>query len=569
MSQKRIKKWKRVMVGKVENFRQKISNISMVSIKDIIVEEKVFLGLMVVGILLVFLNALNGDFVSDDYAMILNNPLIKDFKFGFSGFNSVSIANYLIAITFGVVPLAYHSFSVLLYIVVCVLGYVFCRHFFDRTVSVMTMLIFAFHPVHVEAVSWNSGKPYLFIAFYVMLAFIMLLKYLHGQGGWWGVGSAIAFVLGFCADHPRPFALFPIIFLYFLYKKEDGTWRKILKVWPIILILVVGLVAAGIPYARARVEAVNGGYNRSESLFYDPTFQYPTGISKYLQLFWAPFDLTLYHTMYVFPEWLNWTILVVYLGMIVYFYFKDRKYFFALGFLLVTLLPSMAPIKVSWLVAERYAFLPSLGFCMFLGLVLSDMKPFLKIVSPVLLFSIVVFFIVRIYSRNIDWQTNHKLWVNTCQVSPNSHNAWNNIGDDYDKLKDYPNAIKGFTQSTMIKPNYADAFHNRANILFKMGRLDLARESYNTALYYSPTLFQTYLSLIQIDLMEQKIDIAIDHVNKLLALQPQSSQAWYAAGLVMAQAGRKAEAISALQKSVSLDPTNRIAAELMATVSKN
>jgi tetratricopeptide (TPR) repeat protein len=134
-----------------------------------------------------------------------------------------------------------------------------------------------------------------------------------------------------------------------------------------------------------------------------------------------------------------------------------------------------------------------------------------------------VLYSARIFFRNIDWNTNHNLWVNTCQVSPNSHNAWNNIGDDYDKLASaettndgkltqYYNAIKGFTQSTVIKPNYADAYHNRANIFFKIGRLDLARDSYETAIYYSPNLYQTYLSLTQIDLMQNNLQLAYQHM---------------------------------------------------------
>jgi len=52
--------------------------------------------------------------------------------------------------------------------------------------------------------------------------------------------------------------------------------------------------------------------------------------------------------------------------MVGYFFFKDKRYFFALSFIVAAILPSMAPAKVSWLVAERYAFLASLGFCLFL-----------------------------------------------------------------------------------------------------------------------------------------------------------------------------------------------------------
>jgi tetratricopeptide (TPR) repeat protein len=176
-------------------------------------------------------------------------------------------------------------------------------------------------------------------------------------------------------------------------------------------------------------------------------------------------------------------------------------------------------------------------------------------VTPVITGCLVAYYGIRVFLRNIDWQTNHNLWVNTCQVSPNSHNAWNNIGDDYDKLQQYENAVKGFTQSTIVKPNYADAYHNRANIFFKIGRLDLARDSYQTALYYSPQLYQTYLSLTQIDLMEGKIDLAMQHAETSVKLQPDNPQSAYVLAVVYAQAGRTADAQGILENILKQIPT--------------
>jgi len=208
-------------------------------------------------------------------------------------------------------------------------------------------------------------------------------------------------------------------------------------------------------------------------------------------------------------------------------------------------------------------FLGSLGFCWFLGLLVNDHWKKFKYLTPTLLFSLLAYYGVRTYTRNIDWSTNHNLWVNTCQVSPNSHNAWNNIGDDYDKLKDYDNAVKGFTQSVLVKPNYADAYHNRANIFFKTGRLDLARESYDTALRFSPTLFQTYLSLTQIDLNEGKLDLALAHANEAVKIQPNDPQANFVLGIVYAQGGRMEEAKKIMKQILMAYPDYKIARDAL------
>jgi len=213
-------------------------------------------------------------------------------------------------------------------------------------------------------------------------------------------------------------------------------------------------------------------------------------------------------------------------------------------------------------------FLGSLGFALLLGLIFVSLSKYLKILSPVLALILVLVYGFRTYARNADWRTNHSLWVNTCQVSPNSHNAWNNIGDDYDKLKDYSSAVKGFTQSTLVKPNYADAYHNRANIFYKIGRLDMARESYETGLKFNPSLFQTYLSLTQIDLMEKKYDLALAHASKALEFDKSNPQTIYVLGVVYAEMGNIDEAKKIFQYLVTNFPTFELAKNALTQLEK-
>jgi protein O-mannosyl-transferase len=538
----------------IENVVEKIHSIKVKSYREIIKENWIFLVVLTIGTIILYVNGMHGDFVSDDYAMILNNPQIKDIGFAVKAFNVVDVSNYILAMTLGVVPWAYHTFSLLLYLIFLWIGFVFVYLIVEKRAAMITMLLFAVLPLHVEAVSWNSGKPYLYIAIFILLSFLFYLRYLSDNNKKYLFASLAAFFFIFVTDHPRPMALIPIIGLYLIIANSKEYWKKTTKLFPYLGVLLVIMTILAIPYIKTRISSVNGGYNASESIFYNPFFQYPTGIPKYLQLMWMPFDLTLYHTMFVFPVKLNWMIFLNLFALIGYSYFKDKRIFFALSFFVVALLPSMAPVKVSWLVAERYGFLPSLGFCIFAGILLERIwvknKYIIAIVLPVLM----IFYAERTFLRNIDWQTNHKLWVNTCQVSPNSHNAWNNIGDDYDKLKQFENAIKGFTQSTIVKVNYADAYHNRANIFFKMGRLDLARDSYNVALYYSPTLYQTYLSLTQIDMMENKLDLAIEHASKAVEIEPTNPQAAYVLAVVYAQTGQLSQAQQLLESILRSAP---------------
>ncbi|MDO8610160.1 MAG: tetratricopeptide repeat protein [bacterium] len=573
MSQRKIKKLKK----QNQEILQKSNVSSLIGIEIGFVQALKkywkFLTVLLILAIVVFANGLAGNFVSDDYATITQFPQLGDFWFMMnkdSFANSMYLTNHLVFKLFGnTSPVPYHFLSLVIYLLVLVIGFVFVLTIFgDSTLAMVSMLLFAVMPIHVEAVSWISGRLYMILAGYIMLSMLNIIYYFKsGKFKYLGF-SFLFFVLAFQTDKPRPFALFFILFIYLLYVGFDKLKHTLSRIWWIIPIVIVVFALLSVSYANMRINVVNSGTNSSGTIFYDPLFQYPTSIAKYLQLLWFPVDLTLYHTMYVFPNWLNWAIFLTYLTMMIYFYFKNKKYFFVLAFIFAATAPSMAPVKVSWLVAERYIFLGSLGFAVFLGMIMLDISKYFKLIPAVIFVSFMIIFSVRSFTRNIDWSTNHELWVNTCQVSPNSHNAWNNIGDDYDKLKQYENAIKGFTQSTIVKPNYADAYHNRANIFYKVGRLDLARESYDTALKFNPGMYQTYMSLIQIDLNEKNFDLALAHANILLQVNPGDPQSQYVVGVVYAQAGQLAKAREILKSVLIQYPDYVLARNALLEIDK-
>lgn len=564
MSQKKLKRIrKEIKTETKDNFRKE-KNIGLL---ETIRKNWKFILFLSIGVILLYLNSLNGAFVSDDYATIPNNPLIKQFSNGLSG-SFVGLSNWLIAVFFDIKnPMAFHVFNLLTYVLICILVFVFIDISFNKEIAYTSSILFAILPIHVEAVSWVSGKPYLFNGITVLISLIFLILFFKTENKKYFWYFLFSLPITFFAEKVRSLSLIFLVLLCLLV--FDNKIKNKVNFGKLFLISFLVIIVAFLvlwPQILFRIQSVNGGINFSESIFYNPFIQYPMAVPKYLQLLLIPTDLTLYHTLFIFPIWLNWSIVLIYLFGLIWFFIKDKKIFFALIFIFLALAPSMAPVKVSWLVAERYAFLGSLGFCLLLAIVLERIKDKNRMIFVVLISILISFYGMIVFLRNIDWQTNHNLWVKTVQVSPNSHNAWNNIGDDYDKLKQYENSIKGFTQSTVVKPDYADAFHNRANIFYKVGRLDLARNSYETALKFNPNLYQTYISLIQIDLMEKKYNLAIERANKLIKIQPNNLQSYYVLGVIYLQSGRKEEAIDLMKKILNIDPTFKPASDLLIQI---
>lgn len=566
MSQKRLKKLRKIEKGPSLGLRETIKLNYFKGFLDVIRGNWKFLLVIVIGTIMLYANGMKGDFVSDDYATIPQNPIVSDLVQSIKTTpNLINLSNTVIAMIFGIKnTFPFHVYNLLIFLVDEILMFVLVYLLMGKGLAMLSTVIFAVHPIHVEAVTWISGRPYSLFSLFTLVILICMILYLDSRKIKYLMVAISVIFLAYKTDGARTLSLafiLPVCFFYTVnLMRIRINWGKLSLIVGAVTILVAIILW---PAIINRIRVVNSGYNMSESVFYNPFFQYPTSVAKYLQLLLVPVDLTLYHTMYVFPVWLNWFIFLVYLACLIYFLFRDKRIAFALVFIFIANTASMAPVKVAWLVAERYIFLGSLGFCVFLGIILIKLWNINRYVSIIILSILITLWSIRIILRNSDWNTNHNLWVNTCQVSPNSHNAWNNIGDDYDKLKDYENAIKGFTQSTVIKPNYADAYHNRANIFFKIGRLDLARDSYNTALYFSPTLYQTYISLTQIDLIEKNFSLAELHAKKILELQPNNPQAGYVLAVVYAQMGKINESKSVLQSILRSFPDYKLAKDLL------
>lgn len=542
MSQKKFKKMRKENVLPPEI----LASQKKPGFREIIKSNWKFLVILLVCTTGLYFNSLWGGFVSDDYASITQNADIKSFGAAFKSIGAMTaITNSLLANIFGISnPIPYHVFNLVLYLMVLVVAFIFVFLLTDsKLVSKLSLIVFAVLPVHVEAISWISGRPYLFVALFVLLMLDLLILLINHKDKKYLWPILILLPVLFKTDRIRGFAFVILGVLYILtFREKLGYKFKLGKLFLGVAVFTLFLGIISWPTIKSRIVNVNSGVNISDSVFYNPFFQYPTAIPKYLQLVLVPVDLTLYHTMYVAPMWLNWLVLLVYLFLVVWFYFKDKRYFFALVFIFAATAPSMAPVKVSWLVAERYVFLGSLGLAMIFGLLAERYWQKAKYFLIVVWLVLVTVCGVRVYLRNIDWQTNHNLWVSSCQVSPNSHNAWNNIGDDYDKLGQYENAIKGFGMSYVIKQNYADAYHNQANIFYKVGRYDLARQGYETALSYNPGMYQTYLTLVQLDVMEKRKDDLLKHLAQLNQVKPNDLQVAYVTATAYLQVGMVDEA---------------------------
>jgi len=390
----------------------------------------------------------------------------------------------------------------------------------NKRIAVIAAALFAVHPILIESVAWISGSPYSISAFFFLLSFLFYLfsesdkKYFRY--------SILFFVLSIFASE-KAMALFLVFALYeFSFGSLKHNWKKVMPFFSIGIFLAILYVSK----IGSRVSGVETMSYQQGGGMYNPLVQIPVAIGTYLKLIFWPAKLTLYQTEMAFTQgqYVAFVlILLAFLGAVVWSWRKNKNIFFWLVFFVITLLPTLTPFKISWIVAERYVYLGTLGIIVVVALLfdkLLKLNENAKMVGYFALVVIIATLSVRTIIRNKDWKSEDTLWIATAQVAPSGQQIHNNLGDVYARQGDMQRAIQEFKMAIEINPNYADAYHNLANTYQQMGQLDLAVENYQKALSINPNLWQSYQNLAAIYFNSGQYDLAEENIRKALEINP-------------------------------------------------
>jgi|WetSurMetagenome_2_1015567.scaffolds.fasta_scaffold24118_3 protein O-mannosyl-transferase len=459
----------------------------------------IFLFLLV---FVAYFNSLGNDFVSDDIAGIKNNPNLKDISYFYSTPIGIfqRIEYFFISKTFGMNPMMFRIPNILFHFASVVTLYALVNVLYSKkSVALIAATIMAVHPILIESVGWISGAPYVQFGFFLFFTVFLYIIYSDDKKKkYWPLLMFFVAVM----QMERNLVL-PIMLLF--YELSQGTlgfkWKKLIPYFALDLIFIVLTLSK----IGERVSAISAVNYQDNSGLYNPLQQIPIAISSYLKLMLWPDKLSLYQTEMSFSTAQFTLILIaflIFLGIVLYGWKKNRPVFFWLSFFIISLLPTLTPFKIAWIVAERYVYIGSIGIfivtAMFFGWLIEKAgekgKNYKKYAYSI--FAIIIIALtIRTIVRNIDWKNEDHLWVATARVSPSGPNIHNNMGDVYARNGNLEKAAEEFSKSIQINPNYGDAYHNLANTYKSMGKADLAIENYNKALSINPNIWQSYQNL--------------------------------------------------------------------------
>jgi tetratricopeptide (TPR) repeat protein len=334
-------------------------------------------------------------------------------------------------------PAGYHWVNFALHAVNIALVYLLGLLLFQETrlkerLAFALATVWAVHPVLTESVTNIVGRADLLAGFGVLAG---LLCHIHGgvASGWrklpWLSGLALAATIGLFSKESTVVVLAAMVIYDFAFHQ---TWRARASGYLAL--------AASFPvffYVRYQVLATLpsvpvpfGDNPLAGAGFWTARLTAVKVIGKYLWLLLWPGHLSCDYSYNQIPlfTWVDWEALaalaacVALAGIAIACYRRSKPVFFFIAFFFAALAPtSNMAILIGTIMAERFLYLPSIGFAGCLVVTFYAVCKRFPIVAPAALALVCVAFAARTYTRNFDWFDNNSLWTSAVKVCPLSY----------------------------------------------------------------------------------------------------------------------------------------------------
>ena len=560
----------------------------------------------------VSLNGLAGAPVLDDGWVIFQNPLVTSLSLerilreGYNAggpvttaglFRPVTTLSY--ALTYAVaghLAWPYHLVNVVLHAGVSVLVHALAMRVVSafaparaRTAALLAGLLFAVHPVHADAVAALVGRAELLAAAGALGALLLALG--RGAGEWRLPAAAAAGTLGVLSKENA--AVLPALFLLVAIAAPaaaglparpglaPGAPRRALGravlvaatlTVPVAVYLLVrphggaGVPASSAWFAGQPREVVLGTMSRALSEYWRLlAVPHPLGLDFFYAQripavgFWSA------------PALLSFALWGTLLGLGLASSRRAPARFVGILWVFAALAPvSNVLVPTGVLMAERLLYLPSAGFCLWLGHGLAWAAAALerrraersprRWADPRLARAAAALLLVawsaRTVARNADWRRPRTLWEAELEKAPRDPVVNNNLAVELNGAGEHARAVALLETALRVAPRYWRAHVNLGIARQRTGDPAGALRAFEEASRIAPGEASPhfYRGLF---LLERGVHAeALAALRRAVALGPEDPWARVALGRALERSGRRAEARAEYAAALRIDPRN-------------
>ncbi|HEX8336634.1 MAG TPA: tetratricopeptide repeat protein [Pyrinomonadaceae bacterium] len=593
------------------------------------------LFLLVAATALVYANSLGGEFLFDDTEQIVNNEqihswwnLVHAFTSDVWSFTSGKVTTvvappyyrplFTVYFTvgyqlFGLWEPGWHLLNLLVHTAATVLVYrVLRRMDAGAAVAGFAALLFGVHPAHVESVSWISGIPDPLAALFYLPALLWYVRHRREGGGHWLALSIAFFALSLLCKETA--IVLPAVLAAWELANGGGGGGFSTRAREAATRLAPYVAVAAL-YLPLRY-AVLGKFGWKHPFMTDVPdwaiwLTVPQVVTRYLRHLAAPFDLSLYYGTsfvrgasdagFVVPA-----LVLLALAALLWLSRKrlSARMWVALVMLFAPLLPvlNLKVFHQEYIVQDRYLYLPSVGFCYLVALLLARLAERRRTAALALGALLLVSYGAGTILQNRIWHDGVALWgravehapdiapphynlgiahaaqgnhaaareefLTAARLDPNVAAVHNNLALAQDKLGDEGAAVNSLERALALNPELHEARNNLGTILFRRGDLGRAREQFERARRGDPSNVSVRFNLARTLAAQGDHAAAVPLYEGVLAAVPNDSEARFQLALSYAAAGRTEQAASEMERALRDERSPERAAEMRARLAQ-
>lgn len=560
--------------------------------------SRVWIHLLVIAAVLfaVYYNSLGNGFVADDNGFIKDNTSIRDLgnipdfflspksmaasdsEWGTIIYRPLRTASFALDYAvFGLEPFGFHLVNLLLHIGAAITLYFVIMHLFSvPAAAFLGAMLFALHPVHIEAVSWIASRADLIGLILFNFSLISYFRYRESRSK---IYLALSLLFSFLAyiGKETMVSLPALIMLYDFVKAKGKPLSEIIRSnilsWALFSAVCVAYMV--IRFQITGRMSTNQGWWGGTA--YSNFLMMAEATAAYLRLLALPYGFTFHYIIdpaySVFDPKVLTSLFAILLSLVlmVFFFFRQRMVFFLLAWFYIGLIPIANIIPISFsMMAERYIYMPSAGPIIAAGYGLWYLYKTLSersaLYGRAMAAAIVVLFAVysvQIIVRNADYKDEFAFYKSAVSVSPASAPSNKGLADQYHLMKEYDKAIFYYDKAIGIDPGYVEALLGQALSYREKG--DIAKalaaaskaqivEEKVAALKPKNPLIRFNLGNIYKEMGE--MELARSEWEKAVELNPGYSEAYNHLGIYYQMKNDNRNAIAMYENSIRSNPYN-------------
>ncbi|MEN6336876.1 MAG: tetratricopeptide repeat protein, partial [Phycisphaerales bacterium] len=426
-------------------------------------------------------------------------------------------------------------------------------------------MLFGLHPLSVESVCWISERKTVLAAFFALWSLIFYVRFTREGERWHFVACCVAYALALLS---KPIAVpLPAMMLLIDHWPLNRLDRKaIVEKWPLFVLGVLSAIVILVSQQRTAPAQLPGDYN---------PWQVPLilchNIVFYLHKYFWPVALSAYYGFPVPMGLRSPTVLIGVVGtcllipLLVLSHRRTRAPLTGWLIFFIMIFPAMGIISVTpTIAANRYLYLPSLGFLMVLGALLKWLgtvapkgrKAMTQLAIVGVLLAAAGTEAVALRRYQSQWSDTVKLHEYLLATEPHATKLNSSLGVELASRGQFAQAVEFYRRALESSPDDKVTHYNLALALSRQGteHTDEVIEHYRKALEEEPKFIVARLNLGNVFLDRGDCSRALEQYQEILKIQSDFAPAKYNIGRVMVFSDKSAEGIECLREAVRLHP---------------